>query len=180
MEIGNINKSILPSKVQTKKAEDKPTNNALTQENKTINSKAVNCENISSYFPNINFNTSNAFKQQIDNAAKLSDGSIILRPQLLGGSSQIVPNEDGTYTINTQGSCEGAEIETKIKTEEEVIADKGLCAGLAKPIGNGNYEVTYEVRNDETGEKTPITINLDTKGLENLLNMEHMHINNFL
>ncbi len=138
--------------------------------------KSVNCSHITGYFPNINVTSPEAkFDKAFEDATKLSDGSAILMPTMIGSSSTITANGDGTYTVKTQPSMKGAEPIVKTMTEEELIADKNLCAGLLKQNDDGSYDVTYEFKDDEAGWVPATFTDIDKKTVMNLMQAEFMH-----
>ncbi len=138
--------------------------------------KSVNCSHIAGYFPNINVASPEAkFNMAFDGATKLSDGSALLMPSMLGSSSTVEANGDGTYTVTTQPSMMGAKPTVKTMTEEELIADKGLCAGLLKQNDDGSYDITYEFKDDEAGWVPATFTDIDKKTVMNLMQAEFMH-----
>lgn len=155
-------------------------NNSLgTQKNaekSECNSKSVNYSNISGYFPNINIKSPEAnFDKEFEGATKLSDGSALIMPSMIGSSSTVVANDDGTYTVTTQGTKFGSEPTVKTITEEELIANKSLCAGLLKQNENGSYDISYEFKDDKA-DWVPVTLtDIDKNTVMNLMKMEYMH-----
>ncbi len=123
----------------------------LTEELPSVNSSTAQ-----SYFPNINHTNKSAgnktvsvnpgleFEDTFKNSLKLSDGSMIIKPDLAGVSNNITKGEDGKYYLTSMAVVMGAEPHTREITEDEILNPKyGLCAGTIKELDNGNYEVTY-------------------------------------
>ena len=116
------------------------------------------------------------FNNAFDNAIKLSDGSALLKPTICGAVKTITSNEDGTYTVKTHPTLIGAEPTFKTITEEELISDKNLCAGLLYRNEDGTYDITYEFKDDNVDEWMPMTFTgVDKQTIMNTMKQEYMH-----
>lgn len=177
----NVNTKPVAAKVQVKDLATPPFKNEPIQSEQVnqavpCDCKSVNCSHVTGYFPNIKVASPEAkFDKAFENATKLSDGSAILMPTMIGSSSTITSNGDGTYTVKTQPSMMGAKPIVKTMTEEELIADKGLCAGLLKQNDDGSYDITYEFKDDEAGWVPATFTNIDKNAVMNLMQAEFMH-----
>ena len=177
----NVNTQSIGAKTQVKDLATSPIKNTPEQSSSNTQKtdcgcKSVTCSHITGYFPNVNVASPEAkFDKAFENATKLSDGSALLMPSMIGSSSTIEANGDGTYTVTTQPSMMGAKPTVKTMTEEELIADKGLCAGLLKQNDDGSYDITYEFKDDEVGWVPATFTDIDKKTVMNLMQAEFMH-----
>lgn len=161
---------------ETSEVQNKHIQQQENEQKTKCNCKSVNYSNISGYFPNINIKSPEAnFDKEFEGATKLSDGSALIMPSMIGSSSTVVANDDGTYTVTTQGTKFGSEPTVKTITEEELIDNKGLCTGLLKQNENGSYDVSYAFKDDKVGW-VPVTLtDIDKNTVINLMKMEYMH-----
>ena len=83
------------------------------------------------------------FEENFESALKLSDGSMILKPQLEGSIRKLEKDENGNFFLKSRAVMMGAEEHTRPISEEQILSDKGLCAGTIKKIDDNKYEVTY-------------------------------------
>ena len=83
------------------------------------------------------------FEENFESALKLSDGSMILKPQVDGCISELEKDDDGNFLLKTRAVMMGAEEHTRPISEEQILSDKGLCAGTIKKLDDNKYEVTY-------------------------------------
>ena len=182
MTFGTVSSNIF---VQSANQVTSPINNEVTSPISTKvtspveeqNYKSVTYPDIIGYYPSLTRTVEEKrFNNAFDNATKLSDGSALLRPTMLGSSSTIIENDDGTYTIKTQPSKMGAEPTFKTITEEELIADKNLCAGLLYKNEDGTYDITYEFKDNDTNEWIPVTFTgTEKQTIINTMKQENMH-----
>ena len=171
--------------VQSAKQVTSPINNEVTSPISTKvtspveeqNYKPVTYANISGYYPNLTMTVEEKrFNNAFDNAIKLSDGSALLKPTICGAVKTITSNEDGTYTVKTHPTLIGAEPTFKTITEEELIADKSLCAGMLYKNDDGTFDITYEFEDDDINEWIPVTLTgIDKQSVINTIKLEHMH-----
>ena len=83
------------------------------------------------------------FEENFDSALKFSDGSMILKPQIEGVISKLEKDENGNFFLKSRPVLMGAEEKTRPISEEQILSDKGLCAGTIKKLDDNKYEVTY-------------------------------------
>ena len=83
------------------------------------------------------------FAENFESALKLSDGSMILKPQIQGCINQLEKDADGNFLLKSRAVIMGAEEHTRPISEEQILSDKGLCAGTIKKLDDNKYEVTY-------------------------------------
>ena len=83
------------------------------------------------------------FEENFESALKLSDGSMILKPQLEGSIRKLEKDENGNFFLKSRAVMMGAEEHTRPITEDQILSDKGLCAGTIKKLDDNKYEVTY-------------------------------------
>lgn len=154
-----------------------PISTKVTSPIEEQNYKSVTYSDIIGYHPSLTRTVEEKrFNNAFDNATKLSDGSTLLRPTMIGSSSTIIENDDGTYTVKTQPSKMGAEPTFKTITEEELISDKNLCAGLLYRNEDGTYDITYEFKDSNVNEWIPMTFTgVDRQTIINTMKHEFMH-----
>lgn len=83
------------------------------------------------------------FEENFDSALKFSDGSMILKPQIEGCISELEKDDNGNFLLKTRAVMMGAEEHTRPISEDQILSDKGLCAGTIKKLDDNKYEVTY-------------------------------------
>lgn len=108
---------------------------------------AVNASLVQAYNPNIKVSSpEEKFDCALSCGVQLSDGSTLLQPYMMNtGHTEIKNNNDGTYDVVFTSFVGGYKHEpvTRTLSEEDLIADKGLCGGLIKKLDDNSYEVTY-------------------------------------
>ena len=182
MTFGTVSSNIF---VQPAKQVTSPINNEVTSPISTKvtsplqepTSKSVTYSDIVGYYPSLTRTVDEKrFNNAYERALKLSDGSALLKPSICGAAKTITPNEDGTYTVKTQPTLMGAEPTFKTITEEELIADKSLCAGLLYKNDDGTYDITYEFKADDINEWIPVTFTgVEKQTIMNTMKQEFMH-----
>ena len=60
---------------------------------------------------------------------KTQNGTVVEIPVMIGSTTHVKPLRDGTYEVTTKGSKMGAEPQTVILTESELIARYGNKTG---------------------------------------------------
>ena len=83
------------------------------------------------------------FEENFESALKLSDGAMILKPIMEGVIRELSKDDNGNFFLKSRAVMVGAEEKTRPISEEQILADKGLCAGTIKKLDDNKYEVTY-------------------------------------
>lgn len=117
----------------------------------------VSADEIASILPNVNIMTpEEKFDKGYKNAIKLTDGSALLVPKRNAGIAEIyVGEEEGQYEILRTSVGPNAKISSAIETisEDELLNNRGYCAGTIKKTKDGTYILNTSPGNGTLGDR---------------------------